>query len=302
LSDKFVDNGTELLFTQFLAKKKLPNNILYYHEANPNIIQDIHNNTVVNYDNIYDNRLPVNAEKDKSKSKVSDIIINMPLMFDGDPKDLNSKWTKYKKKIWWQLKYIKNDYAVNNIIDLFNYFKLLDNDIVNDYNDIIKKTFKYYMFEFNKDLPDTKKIKEIFKDPHFYSTYISAMNQVNSTKKTFKTLEIFLTTYFNSSPIPDRARILKQISDSPTFVYHPNEITFFHISKVLNISILIIHNRAEYGKALLVKLSADLGQRHGRGFSRSNLTYMRLLYQRYPISEKPSHLFFHPRIASHQCE
>jgi predicted nuclease of restriction endonuclease-like (RecB) superfamily len=48
--------------------------------------------------------------------------------------------------------------------------------------------------------------------------------------------------------------------------------------------------RAEYGKALLVKLSADLGQRHGRGFSRSNLTYMRLLYQRYPISEKPSHL------------
>lgn len=48
--------------------------------------------------------------------------------------------------------------------------------------------------------------------------------------------------------------------------------------------------RAEYGRALLVKLSADLGLRHGRGFSRSNLTYMRLLYQRYPICEKPSHI------------
>ena len=47
--------------------------------------------------------------------------------------------------------------------------------------------------------------------------------------------------------------------------------------------------RAEYGKALINNLAADLGLRHGRGFSRSNLVYMRLLYQRYPISQKPSH-------------
>lgn len=48
--------------------------------------------------------------------------------------------------------------------------------------------------------------------------------------------------------------------------------------------------RAEYGKALLAKLSDDLGLRHGKGFSRSNLTYMRLFYLRYPKSEKPSHI------------
>ena len=48
--------------------------------------------------------------------------------------------------------------------------------------------------------------------------------------------------------------------------------------------------RAEYGKALLNQLAADLGLRHGKGFSRSNLIYMRLFYLRYPISEKPSHL------------
>lgn len=47
--------------------------------------------------------------------------------------------------------------------------------------------------------------------------------------------------------------------------------------------------RAEYGKALLDTLSRDLGLRHGRGFSRSNLVYMRLFYLRYPISQKPSH-------------
>lgn len=47
--------------------------------------------------------------------------------------------------------------------------------------------------------------------------------------------------------------------------------------------------RAIYGKALLNQLAADLTLRHGRGFSRSNLVYMRLFYLRYPISQKPSH-------------
>ena len=252
LSDNFVDNGTEFFFTQYLVKKKIPYNILYYHDANPNIIQDIHDeDEKVNYENIYDNKKPI--AKSAMKSPPNDI--KMPRIFEGDAKDLNSKWTKYKKKIWWQLKYMKNEYEPGYMIELFNYFKSIDNDIVNDYQDIIKMTFKYYAHEFNKST--TKKIKEIFRDPYFYSSYINAMNQINNTKKTFKTLEIFLTTYFNSSTIPDRTRILKQISDSPTFVYHPNEITFFHISKVLNISILIIHNRAEYGKAVDVSKRAD---------------------------------------------
>lgn len=48
--------------------------------------------------------------------------------------------------------------------------------------------------------------------------------------------------------------------------------------------------RAEYGKALLSNLSRDLTRRHGKGFSRSNLVYMRLLYLTYPISQKPSDL------------
>jgi predicted nuclease of restriction endonuclease-like (RecB) superfamily len=48
-------------------------------------------------------------------------------------------------------------------------------------------------------------------------------------------------------------------------------------------------DRAEYGAALIDRLSADLRLRHGKGFSRGNLIYMRLLYLRYPISQKPSH-------------
>ena len=47
--------------------------------------------------------------------------------------------------------------------------------------------------------------------------------------------------------------------------------------------------RADYGKTLIVNLARDLSLRHGKGFSRSNLIYMRLFYLRYPISQKPSH-------------
>ncbi|MEM8524847.1 MAG: DUF1016 N-terminal domain-containing protein [Bacteroidota bacterium] len=47
--------------------------------------------------------------------------------------------------------------------------------------------------------------------------------------------------------------------------------------------------KAEYGKGLLINLSKDLSIRYGRGFSRSNLNYMRLLYGKYPKCEMLSH-------------
>ncbi len=40
--------------------------------------------------------------------------------------------------------------------------------------------------------------------------------------------------------------------------------------------------KAEYGTLLLKRLSADLNVQFGKGFSRSNLQYMRLLYLKYP--------------------
>lgn len=47
--------------------------------------------------------------------------------------------------------------------------------------------------------------------------------------------------------------------------------------------------KAEYGKQLLLKLSKSLTVQLGRGFSRSNLNYMRLIYLRYPKCETLSH-------------
>ena len=51
-------------------------------------------------------------------------------------------------------------------------------------------------------------------------------------------------------------------------------------------------SKAEYGKALITNLARDLSLRHGKGFSRTNLVYMRLFYQLYPdapISQTLSH-------------
>jgi predicted nuclease of restriction endonuclease-like (RecB) superfamily len=48
--------------------------------------------------------------------------------------------------------------------------------------------------------------------------------------------------------------------------------------------------KAEYGKKLLDRLSKDLTSRHGTGFSRSNIVYMRLFYIKYPKGVTASHL------------
>ena len=47
--------------------------------------------------------------------------------------------------------------------------------------------------------------------------------------------------------------------------------------------------RAEYGKQLIVNLAKDLTRLNGKGFNRSNLTYMRKLYLAFPICGTLSH-------------
>jgi len=47
--------------------------------------------------------------------------------------------------------------------------------------------------------------------------------------------------------------------------------------------------KAGYGAALLENLSRDLSLMHGKGFSRSNLNYMRQVYTTYPICEEIPH-------------
>src|SRR3989339_2090377 len=43
--------------------------------------------------------------------------------------------------------------------------------------------------------------------------------------------------------------------------------------------------KAEYGSKLFERIAADLKRSYGKGFSRSNVIYMRLLYLKYPKSQ-----------------
>ena len=50
------------------------------------------------------------------------------------------------------------------------------------------------------------------------------------------------------------------------------------------------NSKAKYGENLLINLSKDLTIKLGKGFSRSNLTYMRKFYLAFPKCETLSHI------------
>ena len=85
----------------------------------------------------------------------------------------------------------------------------------------------------------------------------------------------------------------KILEDSRTKAFRAvNEIlvkTYWEIGRRIVVFEQQGKERAEYGSYLLEKLSKDLRLRHGKGFSRSNITYMRLFYLKYQKSETLSH-------------
>lgn len=87
--------------------------------------------------------------------------------------------------------------------------------------------------------------------------------------------------------------LLQQISE--TFTNHKNKAIKLVNTEIVNaywyIGRYIVefeqagNIKAEYGKYLLIQLSKDLKVRLGKGFSRTNLIYMRLLYLTFPKSQ-----------------
>jgi hypothetical protein len=244
LSNKIKDNGNEIIFTQYAIADKIPKNIIDYHDALPNSMSGVEE-SIENY---------------KLSSKIEKPSLVVPAIFKGDETVLNSKWTKYKKKIWFKLRFIKNNYSNLYIEELFEYLlKKYDINMIS-YQSVIDETNKYYKDLFNKDNLDKhkdKKIKRLFKDPHFYLQYVKEMNSLNKTKKSFKTLKIFMETYFDKSTNDTKNTILNNIIEKKLLSF-PSDVNIYYISKILNITIFIIHNRSEYGKGVnLQKRAGD---------------------------------------------
>ena len=59
--------------------------------------------------------------------------------------------------------------------------------------------------------------------------------------------------------------------------------TYWHLGKYIVEFEQAGQQKAEYGSALLLRLSKDLNQQFGKGFSKSSLYLMRQLYVLYPI-------------------
>jgi predicted nuclease of restriction endonuclease-like (RecB) superfamily len=105
-----------------------------------------------------------------------------------------------------------------------------------------------------------------------------------------------LTTAKRKIPLPGYDVALDQITDlletarraSVRSVNTIMAVTYWEIGRRIVELEQSGKQRAEYGKALLKRLSADLTERFGRGFSRANLEYMRRFYQGWPIPQTVS--------------
>lgn len=78
-----------------------------------------------------------------------------------------------------------------------------------------------------------------------------------------------------------KSNVAKEINKSIIYVY-------WNIERIIVSNENRYNNRLEYGKEVLKGLSEELTKSLGRGYSISNLKYMRMFYKAYPVFEKIS--------------
>ena len=76
-----------------------------------------------------------------------------------------------------------------------------------------------------------------------------------------------------------KSKLSKEINNSIVYVY-------WNIGKIIVSNENEYNNRLEYGKEVLKRLSNDLTKFLGKGYSYTNLKYMRIFYKTYPEFEK----------------
>lgn len=103
------------------------------------------------------------------------------------------------------------------------------------------------------------------------------MSKVLSTNKDYSNL------------LTQIAEIYKQGQHNATVAVNNALVeTYWHIGKYIVEFEQNGKEKAEYGKALINNLSKDLSLSFGKGFSRSNIIYMRLFYKEFRKSQTPS--------------
>ena len=217
------ENKNEFIFTGNTVFNIIPKKLLMYHKDNPNIINSMTKNSKISNFII--------------KKENQNVIVKLPSMFSYPGEKLKSKWNKHKKNIWVNMLLLRNtNYNEKVIPELFDWLvKILKYNI--KYKDVIDISRSKY-FDI---LDNNEAMSNILNDPSFMNEYIAKLNK----KKTYKTTQIFLDTYFNKAPEEEKVSIINAILDDNKI--YPNDINLLSITELLNISILLIH-RVKYGE------------------------------------------------------
>jgi hypothetical protein len=219
------EKKNEFLFSQNAlinnGSKVIPDFLLYYHKALPNIRNQ---NT-----NIIDVQLSntVNIEPTKSLSR--------PLMFEGKLEKLGSKWILHKKSKWLNMVYIKTVYN-KSMMQSFVEWLPAKLGLMITYDDVLNSTRqKYFAILNNKDA-----MFEILQD----SAYFNRWQQV--CKKSYITVQLFWDKFYSKlTPLERQKYAVEVLSDLPNM--YSTDLTILSISELFNISILTLH-RGKYGK------------------------------------------------------
>ncbi len=224
LSNSVKEDNDQFIFSQnaFISNgiKHIPSNILTYHKALPYMH---HINQNIQDVNIELNTIPRSA-----------VTNDIPDMLKGSMQKLTSKWVQHKKSKWFNMVYIKTDYTKELVINLVDWLaKSLQIKIT--FDDILMTTRQNYFDVLN----DKDAMIELLQDTSYFNNWLAVVN------KKYPTVQTFWDNVYTDLSIEQRRVYCTKILDSGKL--YPNNLHFKAISKLLNVSILILH-RGKYGK------------------------------------------------------
>lgn len=219
-----ITRDKEFVFSQNAlnrnGERHIPDEFLLYHTALPNF-RETDEDIVLNVDI---------AEDINNEIAVQD----RPSILKGTLEKLPTKWSSNKKSIWYKMRYIKSNYKRDTLKTFVEWFA----DIINvpniDYNEVkLASIQKYFDIRNNKEA-----MVEILKDKSYFYEWQEVI------KKKFKTVNMFWDNFYINLSDDKRKEYIKRILDKDSL--YPNDFHLDSISKLLNVSIFVIH-RGKYG-------------------------------------------------------
>jgi hypothetical protein len=239
LTNVIDEKRTEFVFSQnaFIVNgiKIIPVKLIKYHKALPLELLDAHIQKQDKNSNYNQDADITNVEiawgPEKGPEKGPDVNI-LPSLFEGKYEKLGTKWVMHKKSNWINMVYIKSTYGKNSLSEFVDWFaaKL---GLMISYNEVLLAARQMHY-----DVLDNKDIMlQILQDQSYFNQWQQAV------RRKFSTVQLFWDNMYSRLTNSQRQKYLSVVLEE----IYPNDLFVLCISKLLNISILLIH-RGKYGK------------------------------------------------------